>query len=50
MIHDILKKYWHFDTFRPLQAEIIEHILAGKDALAVMPTGGGKSIWYQVPA
>ncbi|MEN9338907.1 MAG: hypothetical protein RIQ62_219 [Bacteroidota bacterium] len=50
MIHDILKKYWHFDTFRPLQAEIIEHILAGKDALAVMPTGGGKSICYQVPA
>ena len=49
-INRILKKYWGFDTFRPLQSEIIESVLAGNDTLALLPTGGGKSICYQVPA
>ena len=46
----ILKKYWGFDSFRPLQSEIIDAVLSGKDALALMPTGGGKSICFQVPS
>ena len=48
--HDILKQYWGFDDFRELQLPIIESICAGKDTLALMPTGGGKSITFQVPA
>ena len=47
---EILKKYWGFDNFRPLQAEIIQAVLDGKDTLALLPTGGGKSICFQVPA
>jgi ATP-dependent DNA helicase RecQ len=47
---DILKKYWGFDQFRSLQEEIIESVLDGKDTLALLPTGGGKSICFQVPA
>lgn len=47
--HDILKQYWKFDQFRPKQLEIIETVLAKKDALALLPTGGGKSVCYQVP-
>ena len=48
--HEILKKYWGYDSFRPLQEDIINSVLLGKDVLALLPTGGGKSICFQVPA
>ena len=47
---EILQKYWHYDDFRPLQAEIIASVLDGNDTLALLPTGGGKSVCFQVPA
>ena len=49
-IHEILKKYWGHDGFRPLQEDIITAVLENKDVLALLPTGGGKSICFQVPA
>jgi len=48
-LDDILKKHWNYDSFRPQQLAVIESILAGKDTLALLPTGAGKSICFQVP-
>ena len=47
---EVLKEYWGYDSFRPMQREIIETALEGRDVLAVLPTGGGKSVCFQVPA
>lgn len=49
-MRETLKKHFGFDAFRPLQQGIIENVLAGKDTLALLPTGGGKSLCYQLPA
>lgn len=49
-IQEILKHYWNHDSFRPVQEEIIQSVLIGRDTLALLPTGGGKSVCFQVPA
>jgi ATP-dependent DNA helicase RecQ len=46
----ILQKYWKHDSFRSLQNEIIDSVLSGQDNFALMPTGGGKSVCFQIPA
>ena len=47
---EVLQKYWGYEAFRPMQEEIIHQALDGKDVLAILPTGGGKSVCFQVPA
>ena len=48
-VADVLRRWWGFETLRPLKAEAIDTALAGRDSLVVMPTGGGKSLCYQLP-
>lgn len=47
---EVLKKYWGYDSFRPMQEDIVRTALEGRDVLAILPTGGGKSVCFQVPA
>lgn len=47
---EILKKYWGYDSFRPMQEEIVRSAVEGRDVLAILPTGGGKSVCFQVPS
>ena len=49
-IHEVLREHWGYTQFRPVQEDVIRSVMAGKDTLALLPTGGGKSICFQVPA
>ena len=49
-LREIVRKVWGYDEFRPLQGEAIEAVLAGRDSVVVLPTGGGKSLCFQAPA
>jgi len=50
MLYQLLKKHWGYDEFLPLQQEAVQCVLGGRDSLLVLPTGGGKSLCYQLPA
>ena len=47
---ETMKRYWGYESFRPMQQEIVSEALAGRDTLAILPTGGGKSLCFQLPA
>lgn len=49
-IHEVLREHWGYTKFRPVQEEVIRSVMSGRDTLALLPTGGGKSICFQVPA
>ena len=49
-VHDLLRRVFGFTCFRGLQEQVVDHVVSGEDALVLMPTGGGKSLCYQIPA